>query len=175
MSTSKTYWIAIPGSNEPPMGPLGLDEIATKVRAGSIPREATACEVGLADWIPVEKIVPKRPREPRKKKARVEEEVVSDRSAIESEYGNLATVSDSTVSYGTVIKGLAFAVMLSGGLVVFALEGMWKSLGILPFVLGVVMHVMGTMVAAAGEAMRALKDIAVNTRILADAAERDDG
>lgn len=59
MSTSKTYWIAIPGSNEPPMGPLGLEEIATKVRAGSIPKDATASEVGLADWTSVEKIVPK--------------------------------------------------------------------------------------------------------------------
>lgn len=57
MTPAPTYWISVPGSADPPLGPLGVDEITTGVRAGQIPKTATACEIGKSTWEPVTRIM----------------------------------------------------------------------------------------------------------------------
>ncbi len=58
MNTPKSYWITVPGSTAPPLGPLDLDGIVAGVSSGSIPTTANACEVGSATWTPVQGMLP---------------------------------------------------------------------------------------------------------------------
>lgn len=179
MSTSKTYWIAIPGSTEPPSGPLSLDDILGRVGSGEIPNDATVCEVGQADWVELAVVLPR----PRAKPTPILAAPVSiravrlayQRSEIETHYHNLASVGAGTVTYGQLIQGLGWLFGIGGVFAIFALEGFSKLAGAVPVFLGVFVHIAGTMIAAAGEAMNALKDIAVNTRLIADQAGQDHG
>lgn len=57
MTSGPTYWIAIPGSQEPPVGPLDLGRLLVGLREGSIPPNATTCAVGEASWVPVTEVV----------------------------------------------------------------------------------------------------------------------
>jgi hypothetical protein len=176
MSTP-TYWLAIPGSTEPPTGPLTLSDLQARVRSGVIPSDTVVCEVGQADWVQLADVLPKpstvavlppaapvAPSVPRSG---------SQRASIESHYRNLASVGTGTATYGQFIQGLGWLFGVSGIVALFFLEGFWKLAVTIPMLLGVLVHIAGTMIAALGEAMNALKDIAVNSRISADRVEQD--
>ena len=59
MAAETQFWVALPGSTEQALGPFGLDDVAARVNAGTIPKTATACKVGETNWVPVQGIMPK--------------------------------------------------------------------------------------------------------------------
>ena len=59
MGTSTTqYWIAKPGSTDPPIGPLDLLDIIERVNVGAIPRDASACRIGSSSWFTLSQLLP---------------------------------------------------------------------------------------------------------------------
>ena len=179
MSVETIYMVSIPGSTEPPFGPLGLDEILARVGAGSIPRVATVCKVGDADWMPVERLLP-RPAPVVPLAASKAPMVPSRRAYIEGRYANLASVGAGVAAYGGLIKGLGIVLIVGGVLATFfAFSGENHEsvafIAVPAAFFGVLVHVAGTIVAAMGEGMNALKDIAVNTGVVADLEEHEHG
>lgn len=51
------YMVFVPGSTEPPKGPLDEHEIRLAVAAGSIPQNARASKIGGASWIAIMELV----------------------------------------------------------------------------------------------------------------------
>ena len=88
-----------------------------------------------------------------------------------SRYENLDAVSRALRVYGKVLKVGSLVIGL-GGLVMFALgldydnmeHLMRRLIGVLLFLGGAGIHGAGVLLAAAGESVLALKEIAVNTR-----------
>jgi hypothetical protein len=62
MTAEAQFWVALPGSTEQPLGPLDLKEVGARLNAGTLPKTATACEVGGTEWVPVQDILPKPAR-----------------------------------------------------------------------------------------------------------------
>jgi hypothetical protein len=82
-------------------------------------------------------------------------------------YENLLAVSGSISAYGRAIKILGLVMGaggLIGGVVGLASSNAWGfGLAILGVFLGLVLHASGTVIAAMGEGLLALADIATNT------------
>jgi hypothetical protein len=88
-------------------------------------------------------------------------------SLMADKYENLTAAGTGLKGYGTALKALGFAVGVGGVVVLFILSERSFGMGVVAFagggVAGIMLHWAGTLVAAFGEAMFALRDIARNT------------
>jgi hypothetical protein len=89
-------------------------------------------------------------------------------------YGNLRTVSTALRGYGRALKIVGWAIGIAGGVAGLAFAGkggdgdrMFTMFGVMILVIasaaGLAVHAMATMIAATGEGLLAVSDIAVNT------------
>ncbi len=150
------------------VGPVSLDQIRRGLEAGSIPRDAQGREVGSSEWVPVECLLAPRADVPLGSAAPTTAAQTAEaplRKGVDR-YKNLLAVSESLRTYGGLLKvfgwivgGVAILVAL-----VFYSEGGMKLVAALTGLLfAVALHVAGTFIAAAGEGLLALADIATNT------------
>jgi len=159
------FWVSTPGSEEPPAGPFSKADVLV----GRYPETATVCRVGESTWQPIRTLVtpsagPTNPAE-----------TVPSKHTPEASYTNLTAAGTGTVGYGTGLKGLGWLVGVVGIFVVIgkvADGAMFAAAGGTLILAGIGFHIVGTLVAAVGEAMLALRDVAVNTRLSADAEAR---
>lgn len=173
-TNSDTFWVAVPGSNEPPAGPLTRADVLAARRAGRYPNDASVCRTDQTDWKPITTLDPK-PKKKRKTRDTSEVQVAEemDREAIESEYDNLSTVSTATSGAGTLLKALAALVVILGFVGAVNVGGSFGStagavVGVSAFAVALGLYGLGVLLGALGEAMLALRDVAVNTRLVAD-------
>lgn len=173
------------------VGPLTLDDIHVAVAKATLSQDAKARLVGTNNWLMVREIlsrptfasaatkpveepaVPALPAPPATLIAAMAELSATPRrrasvAPTPTRYANLHSVSESLRSYGTFLKflgvlagvgGVIGGYMASGKLGVLAL-GLVMAIGI---VAGVALHATGTFIAAMGEGLLALADIATNT------------
>lgn len=178
MSTPPNYWISDPGRSEQLAGPLSLEEIKRGVAAGAISPDAKVCAVGASEWSSVPSVVSRNANTPPALTpafAAGQTGVFLSRTDVEGHYVNLAAVGAHLRFVGTMFKLVGVVAAVSGGIAtpVYAKQyGAGVFWAILACVFGVFLFSVGIVIAAAGEALSALKDIAVNTRITADRAER---
>lgn len=50
------YWLSIPGSKDPPRGPMDLVAIRSSWNAGSLDAASTMCKVGDSTWVRVDSV-----------------------------------------------------------------------------------------------------------------------
>jgi hypothetical protein len=55
---TSTYWVGILGSQTPPRGPLGFDEIRDQFLRKEIPADAIVCKVGESTWLAIASVMP---------------------------------------------------------------------------------------------------------------------
>lgn len=55
------YWLSIPGSKDPPRGPMDLGAVRTSWNAGSLDAASTMCKVGDSTWVRVDSVLGVRP------------------------------------------------------------------------------------------------------------------
>jgi hypothetical protein len=58
MSDQESYWLGVPGSADPPIGPLSPDVIAEGLRTGRVSPDAIVCRVDGAEWVSVMTVIP---------------------------------------------------------------------------------------------------------------------
>lgn len=186
------YWLSTPGSKEPPRGPMPLDTVVASWNSGGLHADTTMCKVGDATWLSVARVLGP-PKAPEVQPAMLAGPVVSPvsspfgsgplgatgssylRSLTEARYRNLAGVGDGLSTWGGILKVLGFVIFGAGvlGIVVgLGTTGWIVGVGAFGLLVGIIVAVLGMLVAAVGEALLAIRDIAVNTRIVADLTEK---
>lgn len=186
------YWLSTPGSKDPPRGPMPLDAVRASWNSGGLHPNTTMCKVGDATWLSVSKVLgpPNAPEMQPAVPAGPLDSLVSSpfgsgpsaaprvshlRSLTEARYKNLAGVGDGLSTWGGILKVLGFVIFGAGvlGIVVgLGTTGWIVGVGALGLLVGIIVAVLGMLVAAVGEALLAIRDIAVNTRIVADFTEK---
>ena len=172
---TERYWVLAPDSADPPKKPRRLADLTAAWHAGTLDPRSTICRVGDSTWQPIEVVLGQRqpPTPP------VEVPLVAplpNRAEIASRYENLTSVATGLGTYGDILKLLG--IILGIGAVVGG-GGMLSSNGfiaatvfVLGFICGVAFITLGTVIAAVGEGLHAVRDTAVNTRMSADLALR---
>jgi len=51
------YWLSIPGSKDPPQGPMDMGAIRSSWTAGTLDPASTMCKVGDSTWLRVESVL----------------------------------------------------------------------------------------------------------------------
>ena len=148
------------------IGPLWADRIRRDIEAGKISANAEGRPLGELTWVPLNRLVTPRPLAPK-----------IEHTATETPYKNLTAVSKSVITYGEALKIISIVVVVGGGIaIVGAFANPDKNLiteaigviGLFALFFGAILYSAGMMIAAMGEAMHALRDIAMNTRAVAD-------
>lgn len=175
------YFIAIPGSTDPPKGPLAIGDIEQQYRAGTIPKDAVLCKVGEATWVEAGALFPERAVPPvavveRQRELRSSKGPDRFEAGV-ARYSKLTEAASGLRTTGTVIEVLGVLVFvgtllaagtLGTGLTERVLAGQLAASSVL---FGVPIYALGMIIGACGEALLALRDIAINTRVTAEAAE----
>lgn len=171
---SDRYWLSTPGSKEPPKGPLSLQEITEAWQAGTIEPVSIICKVGESNWVNPESVL--GPRVPRARTGELPQVFpLPDRRSIEGKYSDLARVASSLEFYGTALKVLVVIIGIASlAAVIYLIQSLPSALIALfvGVVSGVWFYAMGILIAGAGNALLAVRDMAVNTRVSADMAMR---
>lgn len=136
------------------------------------------CKVGDATWLSVAEVLgPPKPAEAQHSAPLASPvsllAAIRIRAETEARYKNLAGVGAALTTWGGILKVLAVVIFGAGVLgVIFGFGEPWiAGVGVMGVLAGVIVAVLGMLIAAVGEALLALKDIAVNTRITADVAQ----
>jgi hypothetical protein len=140
-------------------GPVSLDQVRRGVAAGVIPKDAQVRRLGAVLWQPVLDVLQLHPPPP------LPAPEIATGAVEASRYKNLHAVSGMLRSYGEALKLIAW---LLGGLgllgALFADGALAKIMALTAGLLvGLSLHVTGTFIAAMGEGLLALADIALNT------------
>lgn len=163
---SDRYFVSTPGSDDPPKGPLTREDIEREVASGTIPGTAVVCKVGEATWEPITTLAPSQaPVAPTPPASAAPATSASPTEA--ERYKNLVSVSKSLSSAGNILQIVAVVVVLgalNGALIAYSSSPTLALALAAGASLGVPMYALGVITAACGEALLALRDIAVNTR-----------
>jgi hypothetical protein len=147
------------------VGPVSLEQMRQGVTAGMIPRDAQARPMGSASWRSVQEVLgiappplPAAPLAPAPA-APTTATPIGDRNS------NLLSASRMLCRYGDALKLVGIAIAAVGVLGAVFADGLaWKLMSLaIAFLAGLTMHVTGTFIAATGEGLLALADIAENT------------
>ncbi len=157
------YFLSVPGSDDPPKGPYTPDEIERELLAGSAPNTALVCKVGGTTWSPVATVVLARRPLP----VPAAETVAVGTTLEPRRYKNLESVAGSLSGVGRMLQVLSVVLLVGGVLgALYAYSGS----PLLAFslvgttILALPVYAIGVLIAAGGEALLALRDIAVHTR-----------
>jgi hypothetical protein len=149
------------------VGPVTLDQVQRGVESGKIPRDAQGRKVGSVEWVPVALLLA-RPSEvaasPSLRPIAVRAPDVPVGGGGRDRYKNLLAVSESLRTYGGLLKVLAGVVVVGSLLAGWSAGGAWVAalfIGGVGF--GLVLYATGLLIAAMGEGLLALADIATNT------------
>lgn len=163
--TNVRYWLLPPGSTEPPKGPFSIEELRLKLDAGTAQRESTVCEVNDSVWRPI--AVLQAPPKPSAASPSPAPPSPAKPRSIQGRYTNLEQVARSLQTQGTILKsvGALLLGLAAVGLVVMLMgeRGFWTLSVVAGTVLGASSYVSGVLIAAIGEALLALRDIAQNS------------
>lgn len=165
------YWLSTPGSKDPPRGPMDISTVQASWNTGNLDPGTTMCKVGDATWVTIQSVF----GDPKKQAPPLLEPLPAPgsflRAALEARYSNLASVASSLSLYGGILKVLAFLLIGGGvlGVAVGVTSGAWiAAVSILVFIIGIGIWALGLLIAALGEGLLALKDIAVSTRLTSE-------
>ena len=167
---SNRYWVSIPGSTEPPAGPLTRADVLAAWRDGLYPDDTSICRSDQAEWCPISSLGQKPGRKSKARQIDDEPEAEEgDRESVEDDYSNLTAVSSGTSSAGSMLKVLAGIVALVGVAGGGKLGSTWgAALAVAGLIVAVLLYGTGVLLGALGESMLALKDVAVSTRLVAE-------
>jgi hypothetical protein len=175
------YFVAIPGSADPPRGPLAISDIESQYRTGVLSKGASICKVGDSTWIDLSSVFPAEPP-PAPPRRELPHESARGGSISEKladgarRYAKLTKVADGLRGTGSAFEFLGVAVFVGGIAAAFFALSKESVIAAVPLGVGAVLfgpalYSLGTLIAAAGEALLALRDIAINTRVTAEAVE----
>jgi hypothetical protein len=191
--TADRYWVSLPGSKLPPRGPMDLEAIRTSWNAGQLDPASTICKVGDTTWGSVDSVLgPPRPEPaappawsaPAASAAPIPAGPTAPtpaRSVIEAQYMNLARVAKGLIFYSRILKLIGYVVVAGSVVASFvfwiytlvseqgrSMSEVAVAVGLYGVSYGVSFIILAIIAAGTGEALFALRDIAVNTRIAAD-------
>jgi len=149
-------------------GPFPVSTIRKMVVDGKLASDASVCLEDGEDWVSLDEMSDQPVERKPKKLIASEKHGAPGPGAAESgaaRYKNLHTVSGSLRAYGGIVKGVGIVLGIAGVGGGFTIHQTAIGLVVIGagIFLGVFLHATGTVIAAMGEGLLALADIATNT------------
>ncbi len=154
------------------VGPVTLDQLRRGFETGKVPPDSHCRAVGATTWMTVSSVVSEVKAEPGPVASAPSGATSASATAPPKRYTNLLDVSGSLRAYGGFLKVLGWLVgvvgVLGGLTAMEKVGGYALVIAVLGIVGGITLHATGTVIAAIGESLLALADIATNTGKMAE-------